>query len=69
MDKLESIVKTMKQTFNARYLDLLMLQEQLTLVFESPEFRILVEVDYQMNVWGIDFRQSDIRKFEAYYLS
>ena len=67
MDKLKNIIKTMKQTFNVRYLDLLMIQEQLTLVFESPEFRILVEVDYQMNIKGIDFRQSDIRKFEAFY--
>ena len=67
MDKLKNIIKTMKQTFNVRYLDLLMFQEQLTLVFESPEFRILVEVDYQMNIKGIDFRQSDIRKFEAFY--
>lgn len=67
MDKLKNIIKTMKQTFNVRYLDLLMIQEQLTLVFESPEFRILVEVDYQMNIRGIDFRQSDIRKFEAFY--
>ena len=67
MDKLKNIIKTMKQTFNVRYLDLLMFQEQLTLVFESPEFRILVEVDYQMNIRGIDFRQSDIRKFEAFY--
>ena len=67
MDKLERIVKTMKQTFNVRYVDLLMLQEQLTLVFASPEFRILVEVDYKMNITGIDFRQSDIRKFEAFY--
>ena len=69
MDKLEKIVKTMKQTFNVRYVDLKMLQEQLTLVFESPEFRILVEVDFKMNITGVDFRQSDIRKFEAYYLS
>ena len=67
MDKLKNIIKTMKQTFHVRYLDLLMIQEQLTLVFESPEFRILVEVDYQMNIRGIDFRQSDIRKFEAFY--
>lgn len=67
MDKLESIVKTMKQTFNVRCVDLLMLQEQLTLVFESPEFRILVEVDFKMNITGVDFRQSDIRKFEAFY--
>lgn len=67
MDKLERIVKTMKQTFNVRYLDLLMLQEQLTLVFASPEFRIFVEVDFKMNITGVDFRQSDIRKFEAFY--
>ena len=67
MDKLERIVKTMKQTFNARCVDLKMLQEQLTLVFESPEFRILVEVDFKMNITGVDFRQSDIRKFEAFY--
>ena len=66
--KLGSIIAVVESTFNVKHKNSFQISEYLTLAFESPEIMILIEFDYNLNVTGVDFRQSDIHFFESYYL-
>lgn len=69
--KLRRIVRTVEKTFHVKHRDFCTIVPNVdvfSIVFESPKVKIFVEVNYNLDVVGVDFRQSDIRKFESYYL-
>lgn len=70
--RLRRIIRTVEKTFHVKHRDFcgILDTDTFTITFESPEVKIFVEVNYNLGVVGIDFRQSDIRSdcFESYYL-